>query len=151
VTIFSLDIVDRSGDTVMLDIDCSKGTYVRAIARDLGTALGCGAYLSNLVRTRSGPYGLCDAWSVDELESIDAREQWPSIAEHPDSALGAWPAIVLGEIETTDWQHGRPVAARAEVGQSRARVYDNSGHWRGLAEYDPAGDVWKALRVINPL
>ena len=48
---------------VTLDIDCSKGTYIRAIARDLGTALGCGAYLSILVRTRSGPYDLCDAWT----------------------------------------------------------------------------------------
>jgi len=151
VTIFALDIVERNRDTVTLDIDCSKGTYIRAIARDLGTALGCGAYLSNLVRTRSGPYDLCDAWTVDQLESIDAREQWPSIAEHPDSALAAWPAILLGETETADWHHGRPVAARTAVGQSRARVYDNSGHWRGLAEYDPAGDVWKALRVINPL
>ncbi len=150
VTIFALDVVEWDGVSLTVDVDCSKGTYIRSIARDLGVALGCGAYLSNLVRTRSGPFNLCDTWTIDELEAIDPREQWPSIAEHPDSALFDWPAIVLGEIASEDWRHGRPVPVRESAGQSRARVYDNSGHWRGLAEHDRAADVWKALRVINP-
>ena len=54
-----------------LYIDCSKGTYIRSIARDLGTALGCGAYLSNLVRTTSGPFMLCDAWTTATARTID--------------------------------------------------------------------------------
>jgi len=150
VTIFALDVVEWNGETLTVDIDCSKGTYIRSIARDLGAALGCGAYLSDLVRTRSGPFDLCDAWTIAELEAMDPREQWPAIAEHPDSALRDWPAITLSEEETEDWMRGRPVPGHDAAGQARARVYDNSGHWRGLAEYRQVAGVWKALRVINP-
>jgi tRNA pseudouridine55 synthase len=150
VTIFALDVVDWNGETLTVDIDCSKGTYLRSIARDLGAALGSGAYLSDLVRTRSGPFDLCDVWTIAELEALDPREHWPSIAEHPDSALPDWPAIVLSEKEAEDWRHGRPVPGHDAAGKSRARVYDNSGHWRGLADHDQVAGVWKALRVINP-
>jgi tRNA pseudouridine55 synthase len=64
------------------DIDfrvvCSKGTYVRSLARDLGTALGCGAHLTRLVRTRIGDYKLEDAWTVADLEALRASRPEPA-------------------------------------------------------------------------
>jgi tRNA pseudouridine55 synthase len=150
VTIFDLTVVDRAEQSITLSIDCSKGTYIRSIARDLGATLGCGAYLSNLVRTRSGPFTLCDAWTTAKLETLDPRDAWPSIAEHPDAALPGWPAVLLSDAEADDWRHGRPVSVVGDSAQAMARVYDNEGRWRGLAEHDQDGDVWRALRVINP-
>jgi tRNA pseudouridine55 synthase len=150
VTIYDLTILDRAGPSITLSIDCSKGTYIRSIARDLGAMLGCGAYLSNLVRTRSGPFTLCDAWTTAELEMLDPRDAWPSIGEHPDAALPDWPAIILSDAESEDWRHGRPMPVVAAPAHGMARVYDNEGRWRGLAEHDQDRDVWRPLRVINP-
>ena len=62
------DITDFSGAEVSFRIVCSKGTYIRSIARDFGAALGVGAYLSHLCRTRIGPYLLSDAISIDEVK-----------------------------------------------------------------------------------
>jgi tRNA pseudouridine55 synthase len=150
VTIHQLEVIDWTGSVLTVFIDCSKGTYMRSIARDLGTDLRAGAYLSNLVRTRSGPYRLCDAWTLAELGSIVPREEWPSIAEHPDSAVSDWPAIVVGESEARDWQFGRPIVNTSSDAQLMARVYDNDGNWRGLATTDQEHNLWRALRVINP-
>lgn len=150
VTIHELTVIDWADPVLTVYIDCSKGTYIRAIARDLGEDLRSGAYLSNLVRTRSGPYCLHDAWSVSDLAQMDAREEWPTIAEHPDSAIRDWPAIVLSEDEARSWQHGRPVKIGSGVAHHRARVYENTGIWCGLAELDRAQNAWRALRVINP-
>jgi tRNA pseudouridine55 synthase len=150
VTIYEKATLGWTGQVLTLLINCSKGTYIRSIARDLGTDLGSGAYLSNLVRTRSGPYCLADAWTLTELELIDPREEWSSIAEHPDSALRDWPAIVMGECDSRDWQFGRPIPNLNTDHSSRARVYDNIGHWCGLAEKDQERNVWRALKVINP-
>ena len=49
---------------------CSKGTYIRSLARDLGVALGCGAHLTRLVRTRIGEYQLADAWTVADVQAL---------------------------------------------------------------------------------
>lgn len=62
------DITDFSGAEVSFRIVCSKGTYIRSIARDFGAALGVGAYLSHLCRTRIGPYLLSDAISINEVQ-----------------------------------------------------------------------------------
>ena len=150
VTIYDLTVADRTETSISLSIDCSKGTYIRSIARDLGAMLGCGAYLSNLVRTRSGPFTLCDAWTTIELEALDPRDSWALIAEHPDAALPGWPAILLSDAESEDWRHGRPIPVTEPPAHGMARVYDNEGRWRGLAEHDRDRDVWRALRVINP-
>ena len=150
VTINTLELIERAGPRITIHIDCSKGTYIRSIARDLGAALGCGAYLSNLVRTRSGPYSLCDAWTTAILEGIDPRIEWPSIAEHPDSALSDWPAIVIRDEQRRDWHFGRPIPATAGTAHTHVRVYDNDGNWIGLAQSDQSQAHWRALRVIKP-
>ncbi|HEY0653400.1 MAG TPA: tRNA pseudouridine(55) synthase TruB [Chryseosolibacter sp.] len=67
VEILAFNIVDFKGPEVAFRIVCSKGTYIRSIARDFGEALGVGAYLSHLCRTRIGPYLLSDAISIDEV------------------------------------------------------------------------------------
>lgn len=74
VTIKSLEISSIDGNEVSFKVLCSKGTYVRQLASDIGAALGCGAYLSKLCRTRSGKYGIREAVSMDELNRMDGAE-----------------------------------------------------------------------------
>ncbi len=70
VTVSTFEITGITGPEVSFRIECSKGTYIRSLARDLGEALGCGAHLSNLIRTRIGDYRLEDAFSVEAMEQF---------------------------------------------------------------------------------
>lgn len=110
VTVSRFDVLAerREGETVDLDVvvDCSSGTYIRALARDLGAALGVGGHLTALRRTRIGPFDVADAASLDEL--ADAR-----LASPADTA-----AAVLGRIDVTadearDLRHGKRLAGAA--------------------------------------
>ena len=148
VTISGMEVCDWDGTTLQLHIDCSKGTYIRSIARDLGQALGIPAYLSNLVRTRSGPFTLHDSWTLPELRELDPVNEWETIAEHPDLAIAEWPAIVMTEAQSIDWSYGRNLEVAHESDERRARVYDSVGNWRGIAKRD-AGTVWSPSRVIQ--
>ena len=69
VTVYRLDFTARSGPDIMFELACSKGTYVRTIANDVGVALGVGAHLTELRRTRIGSYSAQDAWSLEQLEA----------------------------------------------------------------------------------
>ena len=70
VTILRYDALEYEGDLLKVDIECTKGTYVRSLAEDLGKALGCGAHVAELRRIKSGPYELAKSVTVAELEKI---------------------------------------------------------------------------------
>ena len=73
VTIFALEFVETEGDSWIVDITCSKGTYIRSLAHDLGATMGCGAYLAGLVRTHVGDFSLDESHSVQEvLDALSA-------------------------------------------------------------------------------
>lgn len=68
VTIHTLECLQRPEDRITLRVVCSTGTYIRSLVHDIGQALGCGAYLSGLTRTRIGTQKLSEAWSVEAFE-----------------------------------------------------------------------------------
>ncbi|HVU61757.1 MAG TPA: tRNA pseudouridine(55) synthase TruB [Mycobacteriales bacterium] len=101
VTVEAFDLLDRRGIDLDVHVACSTGTYVRALARDLGARLGVGGHLTALRRTRSGPYGVDQARSLEELE---ARFAVIPLAE----AVGkAFPRIDVGEAEARRIAHGQ--------------------------------------------
>lgn len=69
VTVKCFEITGREGADVHFRVDCSKGTYIRSLAHDLGQALGCGAHLTALRRTAIGPFSVGDAWTIERLEA----------------------------------------------------------------------------------
>lgn len=76
ITIYNIDIVSVDGDVVVIDVSCSKGTYIRVLAQDIGLALGCGAYLTGLRRTRTAGFLLENAIDLDDFNLVpeEARE-----------------------------------------------------------------------------
>ena len=133
-------------------VDCSKGTYIRSLARDLGAATGAGAHLSNLVRTRTGPFTLDDAISLDALAAADLPAAWPELAKPADAVLADWPALVLDAEQAVDWRHGKPIPVSDplnEPARGRCRVYDEAGSWLGVAKADETGRVWRPAKVIG--
>ncbi|MEO5618399.1 MAG: tRNA pseudouridine(55) synthase TruB [Candidatus Eisenbacteria bacterium] len=89
-------------------IRCSGGTYVRALARDLGAALGCGAALSALRRLRSEPFGLEHAVTCDELRTRDAASLWASGGIPLAAALAGRPGLEITAEEAEKLAHGNP-------------------------------------------
>lgn len=107
VTVQSLERTGRAGPFVDLRVRASAGFYVRALARDLGTALGCGAHLVALRRTRNGAFDIAQALSLD-----DAERQGPDIASRlitPAAALPDLAAVSLNEAGLRRAAHGNPL------------------------------------------
>jgi len=94
VTIHAIDIVDWQHDVLTIDVRCSKGTYIRTLAADIGEALGCGAHLAGLRRTASGAFSLADACTLDHLTALGepARD---ALLLPPDALLSGWPEVRL--------------------------------------------------------
>ncbi len=93
-------------------VDCSKGTYVRTLAADIGEALGCGAHLSALRRTRTGPFGIADAHGLDALAALDAPGRDALLLPMLDLVAGL-PRVALGADEALRFGHGQALAQPA--------------------------------------
>jgi tRNA pseudouridine55 synthase len=147
VTINVLTLCDWSPPVATVLVDCSKGTYIRSLARDLGEAVGTGAYLSNLVRLRTGPFVLSQAWTFSELEELDVRAAWPDVAQHPDAAILDLPVVLLDEDAGQLWNNGRSIEATSGAA-GFSRVYNQSGDWAGIATYDQTQSLWRPAKVV---
>ncbi len=143
VTVYRLALQRWEAPRLAITVTCSRGTYIRAIARDLGEALGCGAHLARLVRLRVGPFDLRGAHSLDELRrAADERRLW-SFLLPPDAALLDLPVAVVEPRRREDMGHGRAWPRRDGGSAVLARVYDTDGAFLGLAEADPDFGVWR--------
>ena len=107
VTLRELEWLGRTGDIVSFRVVTTAGFYVRALARDLGVQLGCGAHLASLRRTASGAYTVGKALSLDQAEGLG-----PDVAEHliaPADAVGHLPAVRATPSGVRRVTHGNPV------------------------------------------
>lgn len=147
VTIHQLEVVSWQHPVLEIFVYCSKGTYVRSLARDIGEAVGTGAYMSNLVRTSTGPFDLQDAWTLEQLSELIELGYWEDIAAHPDTALYDRPAIVLNSDHAGMWMHGSAVPA--DVPRELVRVYDVRGNWLGVGSGDPETGTVKPEKVVT--
>lgn len=152
IVINELTLLDWQPPVATLLVDCSKGTYIRALARDLGAETGAGAYLSSLIRTRTGPFTLEQAMTLEELAAADLPAAWPDLAIPADAVLADWPALVLDASQTVDWYHGKPIAqpdADTDPARGQRRVYDSAGAWVGIGTADESGQHWRPTKVIG--
>lgn len=140
---FEVLAVRRTGELIDLDVevDCSAGTYVRALARDLGAALGVGGHLIALRRTRSGRFGLDQARALDDLAEA------PQLSYTlDDTCLQAFPHRDLTADEAVAASHGRPLTA-AGIDGIYAGVADGP---RVIALLQDSGQRTKSVVVIRP-
>lgn len=146
VTIHKLQLLDfRPGPrpVAFVDVVCSKGTYIRTLAVDIGAALNLPAHMSHLVRTRSGPFTLADAATLEDL----AAGRAPMLA--PAAALGDMPRQTVPSFLADKVRNGlapHRLKVREEPGTTMA-LLDESGDLLALAEALPEGAV-KLLKVF---
>ena len=109
ISIYSAELLQFSEASIELRVHCSKGTYIRSLAEDLGAALGCGGHVSALRRLAAGPYEEVQATTLDELrEVVDVREM-DALLLPVSSAVGSWPAVRLHEDTAHYVRQGQPV------------------------------------------
>ncbi len=97
VTIHRFEVLDYGWPEATCEVHCSKGTYIRQLAADLGARLGCGAYVSKLRRTASGPFRIEDALSLETLEGWRGTEEWNTHVIPLHAALSHLPALVAAD------------------------------------------------------
>ena len=136
VTIHAIRLLAFETDTISMSVDCSKGTYIRTLAQDIGAALGCGAHLAALRRTRIGALSLDRAVTLAELAALSLPERDARLAP-ADSLLLDLPAAELGEIDAARLAHGQPVRWNGPVG-ARLRAYGGN-RFLGLCQLSPDG------------
>ncbi len=95
INVYHLEILEWAPPEVVIDVHCSSGTYVRSLANDVGVALGCGAYLVGLRRTKSGRFSLRDATPLRKLEEAFTAGNWYQYLIPAAEALAEWPGVEL--------------------------------------------------------
>ena len=138
VTIHELQLLDFSGDRCRLRVSCSKGTYIRTLAEDIGNALGCGAHLTALRRTRVGSLTITGAVTLDQLSAI-AEDERTAYLQPPDALLQTLPIVRLNEDDTCRFSHGNPVSV-APTCEGKCRVYCGD-RLLGIGEAERSGKV----------
>jgi tRNA pseudouridine55 synthase len=147
VVIKKLELLEfRPGERPEADIylECSKGTYVRSIAEDLGQALGCGAHVSALRRTKAGPFSLEDSVTMNTLETLkqnDAVAQMDDLLLPADTAVKSLPLVELGESGGFYMRQGQPVLVPNAPGSGMVRVALETGEFLGVGEILDDGRV----------
>ncbi len=130
-------------DLLALDIECSKGTYIRALARDIGTALGCGAHLGALQRSFVGPFHLNSASKLAELEQTP--ERLPEQLQAMTLAVADWPAVQLDTAQARRMRSGQSLHLPQQSGE-HLRAHDEQGRLLGLLQRQ--GNDWQPLKVF---
>jgi len=145
VTIFALELRAFEPPDFEIDVHCSKGTYVRSLAEDIGNRLGCGGHVTALRRTGVGPYQDTDGTFVtlDKLERAaeEGSASLDALLLPLDSALGHWPAVRLSEDAAFYLRQGQPVLVPRAPLDGLVRLYDPSGRFIGVGEMLDDGKV----------
>jgi tRNA pseudouridine55 synthase len=134
VTIRALELIECDPPRVVLDVQCSAGTYIRTLAQDIGAVLGCGAHLTALTRTTAGGFTLGQAHTLTDLEALDASQRHALLLP-ADCLVAHLPAVQLDDADAAALCLGRSVPHLTEH-QGLARIYTAAHAFIGLADAD---------------
>lgn len=130
VNIFELTLLELSGNCGRFRIHCSAGTYVRAIAHELGQRLACGAHVTELLRTQAGPFRLEQSFTLDQLQAMKDDGRLEEALVPNDKLLPHFPGIFVDEITVTHIRQGRDFtvsAFRVQPGSEYVRAVGADG------------------------
>lgn len=147
VTIYVLDLVRYEPPSLDIRVRCSKGTYIRSLAHDLGQALGTGAYLAGLRREASGPFTLAHAHTLAELEQAAVEGRLAKFLLSPGAGLDELPAVPVTPEQATALHHGQTIdGPSAPTGTVGRALLD--GQLVAIVEYDSRAGRWQPRKVL---
>lgn len=147
IQVYSLELLEWNPPEAVIDVFCSSGTYVRSLANDLGAALGCGAHLVGLRRTKSGRFTLRDAVPLRRLQESFHVGDWYKFLIPAAEALGDWPMVELDGDQVELIRHGHRIVA---VGEQKGwvRGISQQGDLVALMELDEVANEWQPRKVF---
>jgi tRNA pseudouridine55 synthase len=147
INVYSLEVLEWDPPESVIDVYCSSGTYVRSLANDIGKALGTGAYLVGLRRTKSGRFTLRDAVPLRILREAFEAGEWYNYLIPAAEALADWPMVELDADQMEFVRHGHRIPA--ESGQTGwARGVSEQGDLVALMEVDEDTLEWQPRKVF---
>ncbi len=163
--IYNLDITDWRPPLATVEVACSKGTYIRSLAHDVGQCLGCGANLRSLIRLRYGPFDIKDAVSAPQFEDAVRYGYWNQFVYPIDTVLFHLTAIVVDDSTGQVIRNGQPVVLKNNDGGERndypvsypevwssmknyCRVYTSDGCFLGVLRFNREREQWQPEKVF---
>jgi len=152
--IYHLELVDWQPPVATIEVECSKGTYIRSVAHDLGQVLGCGANLKSLIRLRCGLFDIRDAISIPQLEDAFRCGYWRHFVYPIDIILLNWTAMVVSDDTGLVLRNGRPLVMGNDNSlawpslENRCRVYTRDGCFLGLLRFNPERGQWQPEKIF---
>jgi tRNA pseudouridine55 synthase len=147
IDVYSLELLEWAPPEVVIDVNCSSGTYVRSLAHDLGQRLGCGATLTGLRRTKNGRFTLRDAVPLRKLNEAFVDGSWYQYMIPAAEALTDWPAIELIDDQMDAIRHGHRIPA-VEGSGPKACGISEQGELVALLVLDPDKMEWQPKKVF---
>ncbi len=148
VEIYSITLLNFAPPDLEIEVHCSKGTYIRSVAHDLGARLGCGAHVAALTRTASGHFTIADAIELDLLREALAQGFATQFLHPLDEALLDFEAIVVDAGAAKRIQQGNPWATDRRYATPLLRAYSRNGQLIALLERSDTPNLWKPKKVF---
>ncbi|NLY19601.1 MAG: tRNA pseudouridine(55) synthase TruB [Clostridiaceae bacterium] len=149
--------LDLKNPVLRFEVRCSKGTYIRTLCHDIGKTLGCGAYMSFLVRTQAGPFSVCEGLTPEEIKGLCAENALNSALKPMDVLFTDYSSVIVDDSQIKKYVNGMPVMIKGNKsshGKSRVRVYSEKGLFLGIGLVFPDdGNIMirsEKLLVKNP-
>lgn len=134
VTVYAMELVQLGGGTILFDVTCSRGTYVRTLCREIAEKLGTVGHMSYLLRTSVGPFPLHEAWTLEELAELKKDEQFEKALLPADTALSRLPEVRVSSEETQRVKNGMAITVENLPAEgTTVRVYDSAGNFLAIA------------------
>ena len=149
VTIYDITLNKIEESIVILEVSCSKGTYIRTLAEDIGHALGCGAYLKGLERTQTGNFQLSDALTIEAIEAMSMAFREKTLLP-VDALLEGLSSIKLTLTETEAIKKGQAIDFNGK-NDNELRLYGASGQFLGVGQPDLQGRLFPKRLIANIL
>ncbi|MFO7953063.1 MAG: tRNA pseudouridine(55) synthase TruB [Bacillota bacterium] len=158
--IYQLDLLEynpRQKPHLLIEVKCSRGTYIRTLAVDIGKAAGCGGHLYSLKRTAVGPMNVDNALSLTKIKELLAAGRYNRVVMPMDIALRQFSELVLAQDQISYLKNGRAVVLSRDAAPEKlsaelpVRIYDQNGYFRALARLDQldSGIKLKTLKFLS--
>ena len=149
-----IEILDFSPPSLTLKVDSGRGAYMRSLAHDLGEALGCGAYLTNLIRLRSGPFRVEDAIPITRVQETVGPDSWKEYVQPTDFVLLHMKGLTVSKAAERYIRSGQTVSLPPHIGvyagyMERYRTYTQDGRFLAVVCFDKPRNQWQPYKVFN--
>ena len=153
VEMYRLTITQWNPPEVRLEMECGRGMYVRSLAHDLGTDLGCGAHLKELTRLHTGPFDISTATTVDQVEEACQEGTWRSLLFPIDSPLLKFKAAIVQRDKEDAIRRGQGIylglPTKSATANNLYRLYSVDGEFLALLHPGKVRGLWQAQKVFR--